>query len=105
TLLVQLYDAVSSSGGALIRAQGMPRGQAGDRLSLTFRRVTAMMGGGLVQLQSSRSAPELHIADINARYSIFDVTSKDTPLIRVFGQDAPETMRDRVVWEGRGVGY
>jgi len=56
-------------------------------------------------LQSAPREPELPVADINARDSIFATNPKDSPLVRVEGQDAPASMRDRIVWEGHGVGY
>ncbi len=104
-LVLEMDNAVVSTGGGLVHAHGMPRGQAADRLNLTLRQVTARMAGGLIHLDSAPGEPELPLADINARYTILATTSKDVPLVRVDGQDAPESMRDRIVWEGQGVAY
>ncbi len=104
-LVLEMDNTVTATGGALVHAHGVPRGQASDRLNLTLRQVTARMTGGLIHMESSPGEPELPIADINARYTILATTSKDAPLVRVDGQDAPETMRDRIVWEGQGVAY
>ena len=104
-LVLELDNAVASTGGGLVHGHGTPRGQSPDRLSLTLRQVTARMAGGLVHLDSTPGTPDLPIADVNARYSILATSPRDAPLIRVDGQDPAETMRDRIVWEGQGVGY
>jgi serine/threonine-protein kinase len=63
------------------------------------------MGRGLALLESASGEPELPVAEINSRDSIFATSPKDSPLLSVEGQDAPASMRDRIVWEGHGVGY
>ena len=104
-LVLEMDNAVAATGGGLVHAHGTPRGQSAERLSLTLRQVTARMAGGLVHLDSAPGEPDLPIADVNARYTILATIPKDAPLIRVDGQDPAETMRDRIVWEGQGVGY
>ena len=104
-LVLVLNDALIATAGSAVRAHGLPKGQTAERLSLTFRQVTARMGRGLILLESAQGEPELPVADINARDSIFATSPKDSPLVRVEGQDAPASMRDRIVWEGHGVGY
>ncbi len=104
-LVLEMDNAVAATGGGLVHAHGTPRGQPADRLSLTLRQVTARMAGGLVHLDSTPGEPELPVADVNARYTVLATVPKDAPLIRVDGQDPLETMRDRIVWEGQGVGY
>ncbi len=104
-LVLEINDALIAAAGSAVHAHGLPKGQTAERLSLTFRKVTARMGRGLIFLQSAQGEPELPVADMNARDSIFATSPKDSPLIRVEGQDAPASMRDRIVWEGHGVGY
>ena len=105
-LVLEMDNAVAATEGSLVHAHGIPRGQVAERLSLTLRQVSARLAGGLVHLQSAPGDPELPVADINARYSILATSSpKDAPLIRVDGQDAPASLRDRIVWEGLGVAY
>ncbi len=104
-LVLEMDNAVAITQGALVHGHGVMRGQGAERLSLTLRQVTARMAGGLIRLESTPGEPDLPVADINARYSILATTAKDAPLICVDGQDASETMRDRIVWEGQGVGY
>ncbi len=104
-LVLEMDNAVASTSDALVHAHGTPRGQTPDRLTLTLRQVSARMAGGLVHLESTAAEPELPVADVNARYSLLATSPIDAPLIRVDGQDATETMRDRIVWEGQGVGY
>ncbi len=104
-LVMELNDALVATGASLIHAHGLPRGQTAERLNLTIRQLTARLGKGLVLLETAPGEPELPVADINARDSIFATSPKDAPLISVDGQDAPASMRDRIVWEGHGVGY
>ena len=105
-LVLEMDNAVVATGRSLRpRPRRAARPGRATASSLTLRQVTARMAGGLVQLESTPGEPELPVADINARYSIFATTPKDAPLIRVDGQDAASTMRDRIVWEGHGVGY
>jgi serine/threonine-protein kinase len=103
-LVLELNNAVVSTGGALVHAHGLPRGQTSEKASLTIRQVTARNAGGLVHLESAPGEPELPIAEVNARDSILVTDSSDTPLLRIDGQDTP-AMRDRIEWEGHGVAY
>jgi serine/threonine-protein kinase len=104
-LVLDLNNAVVSTRGSLLHARGLPRGQAGEPLQLTLRRVTARTAGGLVLLESSPDEPELPRADVTARDAILDTTHQDTPLFRVEGQDTLAALRDRIQWEGHGVAY
>ncbi len=104
-LALEVDDTALVVGGSLVHAHGLSRGETPEKLGITLRQVTACAAGGVIRLDSAAGAPELPVADVNARYSILATGSKDVPLIRVDGQDAPATTRDRVVWEGLGVAY
>jgi serine/threonine-protein kinase len=106
-LELDINDAVVSTRGALVHAHGAPRGQVPEpiRLKLALRQVTARAGGGIVQLESAQGEPDLPVAEVNARDSIFATTPQGDPLFRVDGQDALALLRDRIVWEGHGVAY
>ena len=104
-LALELNNVVAATGGSVVHAHGVPRGQAPERLNVTLRQVTVRLGGSLLNLESTEDAPELPIVDVNARDSIFATIEKGTPLIRVDGQDAPATTRDRILWEGHGLAY
>jgi len=70
-----------------------------------LRQVTARLVGGLTQLQSTPGEPELPVADVNARDSIFATTNPDAPFIRVDGQGNLDDLRGLIHWEGRSVAY
>src|SRR5262249_38258182 len=102
---LELDDAVVSSEGSLVHAHGQPRGRLTEPIRLSLNQVTARVAGGLVQLESASSEPELPIADVRVRDSILATTPQGAPLFRVDGQDALATLRDRIRWEGHGVAY
>lgn len=104
-LELELDDVVVSTGGSLIHAHGLPRGQASEPIRVALTQVTARMAGGLIQLESAGGEPELPIADVRVRDSILATTSEGTPLVRVDGQDTLSALRDRIKWEGNGVAY
>lgn len=102
---LELSNAVVSTGGSLVRAHGLPRGQEAEPLKLTLSQVTARTAGGLILLESAPSEPDLPVADVRARDSIFATTPQGAPLFRVDGQDTLTALRDRIKWEGHGVAY
>lgn len=104
-LILELDNTAIVTGGSLVHAHGVARGETAGRLGVTLRQVTALASGGLVRLESAAGEPELPIADVNARHSILTTGSADGPLLRVDGQDAPSATRDRIKWEGFGVAY
>lgn len=106
-LELDLNDVVAATKGSLVHARGAVRATSPDpiRLKITLRQVTARMGGGLVRLESAAGEPELPVAELNVRDSILATTAQGDPLFRVDGQDALESLRDRIVWEGHGVAY
>jgi serine/threonine-protein kinase len=104
-LALELNNAVVATGGSLVHAHGLPRGQTAEEVGLSLRQVTARMAGGLVQLESAVGEPELPVARVKALDSVLATTTDGDPLLRVDGQDAPAAVRNLVSWEGHGVGY
>jgi serine/threonine-protein kinase len=104
-LVLEVTNAVVATDGSLVHGHGLPRGQPAEPLSITLRQVTARTRGGLVQLESAAGEPELPVAEVNARDSVFATSRQGAPLLRVDGQDAPGSLRDRVRWEGHGNSY
>ena len=104
-LVLEMDDVAAVTGGSLVHAHGVARGEAAGRLGVTLRQVTARAAAGLVRLESAAGEPELPVADVNTRFSVLTTGSADAPLLRVDGQDAPAATRDRIKWEGIGVAY
>lgn len=104
-LVIELSNVVTATGGTLVHAHGLPRGQSAGPISLSLRQATVRTGGGLVQLESATGEPELPVAEVSVHDSVLAGTSQGTPLLRVDGQDALAALRDRVRWEGRNVAY
>jgi serine/threonine-protein kinase len=102
---LELVNTVVSTGGCVLHAHGLPRGQTAENISLKLTRVTARAAGGLVQLESATGEPELPVASVMAIDSILATSPQGAPLLRVDGQDALSTVRDRIDWTGHGVGY
>ena len=104
---LDLTNTVVSTRGSLIHAHGHPRGRHDEplKLAISLRQVSARTAGGLLQLESTPSEPELPIAEVDARDSILATTPQGDPLFRVDGQDALASLRDRIVWEGHRVAY
>jgi hypothetical protein len=98
-------NAVLAGGGAVVRGRGLARGVGPAPLRLDLRRATVRAAGGLVQLESTPNEPDLPVADVNVRDSVLATTPRGDPLVRIDGQDALESLRDRVRWEGHGVAY
>ncbi len=98
-------NAVIATGGTLVHGHGLPRGKPAGPIKVSLQRVTARLAGGLAQLQSAPGEPELPLADINARDSIFATTNPDAPFIRVDGQGNLDDLRGLIRWEGRSVAY
>ena len=104
-LTLDVDNSAVATGGSFMHGHGSPRGNAPAPLNLVLRQVTALTAGGLVLLDSTPGTPALPVADIHARHSVLSTGPNDGPLIRVDGQDDPASMRDRIVWQGLGVGY
>jgi len=105
-LVLELDNAVVATGGSMVHVHGIPRGQTPEPCRITLRQVTDRSAGGFLHMESAPAEPELPVAHINARYSIFATSvPNDAALVRVDGQDAPASMRNRIVWEGLGVAY
>jgi serine/threonine-protein kinase len=102
---LKLRNTVVATGGCLVHAHGLPRGQNGEPVKLDLERVTARVAGGIVVLESAPGEPELPVADVSVRNSILATTPAGGPLFRVDGQDALTALRDRIRWEGHGVAY
>jgi serine/threonine-protein kinase len=104
-VVMEVNNAVISSGGSLIHAHGSPRGQAPERVSVTIRQVTARNEGGLLHIDSTSGEPELPLAEVVARDSILATEGAESPLLRVDGQDSVTSISDRITWEGHGNAY
>jgi hypothetical protein len=102
---LDIDNAAIATGGALAHGHGLPRGKLAEPVEIGLRRVAALLGGGLALLESTPNEPELPIAEVVARDSVFAVTDPDAPLFRVDGQGDLDQLRDRVRWEGRSVAY
>jgi serine/threonine-protein kinase len=92
-------------GHAMLHGHGVAKGQTPETLKLTLRQVSARAMGGLVYLETAASEPELPVADVLARETIFATTNRTEPLIRVGGQESVDSLKDRVQWEGHAVAY
>jgi eukaryotic-like serine/threonine-protein kinase len=98
-------NAVIATGGTMVHAHGLPQGGKAEELKIVLRQVTARLVGGLAQLQSTPGEPELPLADVNARDTIFATTNPDAPFIRVDGQGNLDDLGGLIRWEGRSVAY
>jgi serine/threonine-protein kinase len=102
---VSVLNSVLACSGSALRAHGTARGRTVDTMSLSLGQTTARAGGGLVRLVSSPGESELPICDIAARDTILATNSRSDPLFRIEGQESLDELRNRIVWEGRGVAY
>ena len=102
---LEVDNVLVSTSGSLLHGHGRARGVAAEPLKLTLRRLTSRTEGGLVQLDSTPGDPELPQVEVVARDSVLATNGKGSPLIQVDGQDDPESLRDRVRWDGNGVAY
>ncbi len=100
-----MENAAVSTGDSLVHGHGRARGTGGETLKVDLRQVTARLTGGLVYLESTPGEPELPIADVVVRESVLANNGDGTPLFRLDGQDDPDTLRDRLKWQGQRVGY
>ncbi|MEA2631619.1 MAG: eukaryotic-like serine/threonine-protein kinase, partial [Chloroflexota bacterium] len=104
-LALEMNNVVVATGGSLVHANGLPRGQAVAPVKLNLRQVSARMVGGLIQLESAPGEPELPLAEINARDSILATAAQGAPLLQVDGQDELSTLQNRIRWDGLRVAY
>jgi len=104
-LTLELVNVIVATGGSLVHANGLPRGQAVAPLKLSLRQVTARMVGGLIQLESAPGEPELPLVEISARDSILATTAQGAPLLQVDGQDDLVALQNRIKWDGLRVAY
>lgn len=104
-LTLEMDNVVVATGGCLVHAHGLPRGQAVAPVKLGLQRVTARMVGGLIQLESAPGEPELPLAEIDARDSILATTAQGAPLLQVDGQDDLDALQNRIRWDGLRVAY
>jgi serine/threonine-protein kinase len=102
---LEITNSVVATEGSLVHGHGSPRVPTADSVKIVLRQVTALDAGGLVHLESAVGEPELPLADVVARDSIFVTAPQGVPLFRVDGQDGIDANRDRVRWEGHGVAY
>ncbi|HEV3121148.1 MAG TPA: serine/threonine-protein kinase [Isosphaeraceae bacterium] len=102
---LDMTNCVVATSGSLAHGHGLARAQTAEPLKLVLRQVIARVAGGLVLLESSPGEPELPVAEVVARDSIFATTAEGAPLFRVNGQENLDELRDRVRWEGHGVAY
>jgi serine/threonine-protein kinase len=102
---LDMTNCVVATSGSLAHGHGLARAQTAEPLKLVLRQVIARVAGGLVLLESSPGEPELPVAELIARDSIFATTAEGAPLFRVNGQENLDELRDRVRWEGHGVAY
>jgi serine/threonine-protein kinase len=104
-LELDMTDSVVSTAGSLAHGHGLAHGHTADPLKLVLRQISARVAGGLVQLESAPGEPELPLAEVVARDSIFATTDEGAPLFRIDGQDNLDDLRDRLRWEGHTVAY
>jgi serine/threonine-protein kinase len=104
-LNLELVNVIVATGGCMVHANGLPRGQAVAPLKLSLRQVTARMVGGLIQLESAPGEPELPLVEISARDSILATTAQGVPLLQVDGQDDLVALQNRIKWDGLRVAY
>ena len=104
-MTLELSNIVVATGGSLVHAHGLPRGQTAAAVKLGLRQVTARMAGGLVQLESALGEPELPLAEISARDSILSTAARGAPLLQVDGQDDLGSLQNRIRWDGVRVAY
>jgi serine/threonine-protein kinase len=102
---LDLDNAVVALGGTMVHGHGLPEGRTVEPIKLDLRQITSRLAGGLIHLQSAAGEPELPIAEIKARDSIFTTGDPDAPLLRVDGQGDTEDLKDAIHWEGRSVAY
>ena len=102
---LEVDNALIASGGPMVHAHGSPEGRAAEGLKLVLRQVTARVAGGLAQLQSDPTEPELPVASINARDVVLTTGDPEVPLIRVDGQGPLDQLRGLIRWDGRSVAY
>jgi serine/threonine-protein kinase len=104
-LTLELVNVVVATGGSLVHANGLPRGQAVAPVKLGLRQVTARMVGGLIQLESAPGEPELPLIEVSARDSILATTAQGAPLLQIDGQDDLDALQNRIHWDGVRVAY
>jgi serine/threonine-protein kinase len=104
-LTLDLTNVIVATGGSLVHANGLPRGQAVAPVKLNLRQVTARVVGGLIQLESAPGEPELPLVEVSVRDSILATTAQGAPLLQIDGQDDLEALQNRIKWDGLRVAY
>jgi hypothetical protein len=102
---LELTNVVVGSGGSLVHAHGLARGQTAEPLRIVLRQVAARLEGGVAFLESAQGQPELPIVEVIARDVVVATNSEGGPLFRLDGQEELDALRDRVKWDGQGVQY
>jgi serine/threonine protein kinase len=102
---LEVENVLVATAGSLLHGHGRVRGVAAEPIKFTLRRLTSRTEGGLVRLDSTPTDPELPQVEVVARDSVLATNGKGSPLVQVDGQDDPESLRDRVRWDGNSVAY
>jgi eukaryotic-like serine/threonine-protein kinase len=106
---VQLNNVLVSTEGSLVHAVGEARPGRADSPSVRVRldQVTALVRGGLVQLDGTKNPdePELPFTAIEAENSILSTANRDVPLFRLDRNDQADEFIDKIHWAGRKVAY
>jgi serine/threonine-protein kinase len=106
SLLVADGSLVHARGGAMRTDVTAQRDSHAGTIRLELERVTTRTKNGLVHMESANDQPELPIANIIARDSIFCLTSPADFLFLVDGHDQPVlSLQDRITWKGHRVAY
>jgi hypothetical protein len=100
-----LTNVVVTAAGSLVHGHALPPRQGDIPLKIDLRQVHALAAGGLVRLDSSPGEPDLPVAEVTARESVFSTGPAGTALVRVDGQGEVDDLADRVRWEGDRVSY
>ncbi len=102
---IEIDNAIIATTGSLLHGHGRVQGSPAEPLKITLRKVTSRLENGLIQLESTVKDPELPLAYVVARESVFSTNGKGAPLIQVDGQEDASALRSKIKWEGSGVAY
>jgi serine/threonine-protein kinase len=102
---LEIENAVIATTGCLLRGHGRTKGISAESFKVNLRHLTTRNEGGLVHLDSTEREPELPSVDLIVRDSVLSTNGKGVSLVTVDGQSDPETLQDRVKWDGNGIVY
>jgi eukaryotic-like serine/threonine-protein kinase len=114
-LELELSNVVVSTEASLLHAFGSARQGRAETpaVSVNLDRVTAIVKGGLIHLDSTPEEPELPFAAVVAENAVISTANRDEPLFRLDvrttrtldGQDQLDNLADKIRWQAKKVAY